>query len=58
MFRTIGKRLYKNRAKIAVTALIPKNGSEPFQDVQEIRDIPGLGIALLLQRQDRHGQLG
>jgi hypothetical protein len=27
VFRTIGKRLYKNRAKIAVTGLIPKNGS-------------------------------
>ena len=27
VFRTIGSRLYKNRAKIAVTGLIPKNGS-------------------------------
>ena len=38
--------------------LIPKNGSEPLQDIQEIRGISRLGIVLLLQRQDRHGQLG
>ena len=35
-----------------------QDGSEPFEHVEEIGGEAGLRVALLLQRQDRHGQLG
>src|SRR5712692_6420059 len=38
--------------------LITKNRRQAFKNIQKIRGEPGMRVALLLQRQDRHGQLG
>ena len=37
---------------------LAEDGTEPFEDIEEIAGKTRLRIALLLQRQDRHGQFG
>src|SRR5262249_20918326 len=41
-----------------VARLRLQQGAEPFEHVEEVGGEAGLGVALLLLRQDRHRQLG